>query len=114
MEIVIFFLKLSAAVPMLVFGIHQLQNPMAWSHNLPSFLRNELGETDTKTFMEFHSVANIALSVWLISGFTLKLSALVVLLWYLALTPFVWQQKWSNGVRDLSIAFAVFALFLLA
>ncbi len=109
----IWVLRISVALTMVIFGIHQFLNPREWIHYIPKFLQN-LSPVSLETDMRAHSLGNMAFGLFLIAGnFHPLLAAWVALIWWITILPFAFQVKWDIGLRDLTIIGALIALVIL-
>jgi len=107
----VWILRIALALVMIVFGISQLSTPLIWSHYVPGFLAERLGDSFS-LMLRGHALVNIFLGLFLISGLFPRLAALLALLWLAGLTPFAFKT-WDIGIRDSALTLSALALLSL-
>lgn len=112
MEQAILLIRLSVALTMVLFGIHQFMNPGQWIDYIPGGLRKFLITTPENT-MRMHAIINILLGVWFAVGIYPLVGSWATLLWWVSILPFAFYKDWRIGLRDLSITASVLAVILL-
>ena len=105
-------LRVSAALTMLLFGIHQLIRPQSWSLYVPAWV-SELSHLSLSSIMRTHAIGNIIIALYLVSGVTALISAWAAFVWWLSVLPFAFLSDWKIAMRDVSVALSLLALIFL-
>ena len=107
-----FLLRLGPSIVMITFGINQFYQPQNWLQYVPSWAPQVL-RMAPETIMRIHSVVNVLLGLWLLSGVQPNIAAWLSLLWFLSILPFAFMSDWTIGVRDTALTIGIFALITL-
>jgi hypothetical protein len=105
-------IRLSVAVVMVSFGVHQMKRPDEWQHYFPAWLRRTLPIPENISMM-VHGLANIILGLLFAGSIWGSVSTWIVLFWWLSILPFAFYAKWDIGMRDFAVICAIVSLLLL-
>lgn len=103
-------LRAGLAFSLLYPAIAGFLNPVAWVGYVPSFV--EGAGVSRLLFLQAFEVFEIALALWLLSGWKVAYSASITAITFLAITFFNWHQI-DVLFRDISLVAASLALVLL-
>jgi uncharacterized membrane protein YphA (DoxX/SURF4 family) len=112
MDTVELILRWGPAITMVIFGFHQLTRPLEWLHYIPEALA-KMSPFSPETDMRLHSLGNIIIGIWLVTGLFTPIDAWAALIWWVSILPFAFRVSWSIGLRDLSITMSVAALVVM-
>jgi hypothetical protein len=101
--------RLSVAVLMVSYGIHQIIRPQAWLSYIPAWLQKLL-PMSTRTFMKEHGAANFVLGGLLLLNIKPEWLYWIVLVWWLSILPFAFYEDWRSGMRDVVIIAGIIGL----
>lgn len=111
-EIADLMIRLGVGITQVVFGLSQQRSPEAWLGYIPRPLRYIMPIKPT-TFMRIHSLGNIGLGAWLVSGLAQPAAVWCSLLWWAWILPFAFYRALAIGMRDFTIIIALIALLTL-
>ena len=108
-------LRIGAAFAFLYPPIRALSDPLPWLGYLPSAVRAlpaQFGlSVDSLVLLHTFGVIEIILALWMLSGWRIRIPAVLMTLALLAIVAFNWNES-DVLFRDLSIAAMTFALAL--
>lgn len=107
-DVAIWLIRIGAGVTMLGFGVDQLLHPSAWTEYVPNWMHRLLPMSKEAT-LRVHSFGNLGLGTLLVLGVLPVVVAWATLVWWLSILPFSFWHRWTIGMRDLSVTFALAA-----
>ena len=106
-------IRVSVGSVQVLFGLSQQRSPQDWLGYVPKPLQLLL-PVKPVNFMRIHSLGNIGIGLWLLSGLVLPVAIWVSLLWWIWILPFAFYKAMSIGLRDFAIIMSLIALLLLS
>jgi uncharacterized membrane protein YphA (DoxX/SURF4 family) len=106
---VYFLLRVGVAFALLYPPFAALGDPVSWASYFPPFVRTL--PIETTTLLNLFGVVELVLALWILSGWKIRIPALVTAVLLIAIVAFNWGQ-FPVLFRDLSIAAMALALAL--
>jgi uncharacterized protein YjeT (DUF2065 family) len=101
-------IRLTTAITMMAFGLHQIMYPKKWKEYIPAWF-----PLPASPFLQTHGVGNVLLGLLFAIGFWPVVFDWVVLAWWVSILAFAFRVQWSIGLRDLIIIAGIMAMILI-
>ena len=105
-------IRIGVSSVQVLFGLSQQRSPEDWLGYIPKPIQFIMPIKPAK-FMRIHSLGNLGIGIWLLSGLALPVAIWVSLLWWIWILPFAFYKAMSIGLRDFAIIMSLIALLLL-